>query len=332
MATSLTGLHIVRKRLKSGDRFYVYAWRSGPLIHTQDGTRPAITSELTDKATDARRRHGPKDDIEALVDLYRESPAYLNLAPATQTDYRLWLDRISHRFGRVKLHMVMPELRPHILLWRDELADTPRAADRGVKMLGTLFAWALERGLVNDNPARGVRSLHKVNRADLIWEARHWKAVEGLPEPILKVLRLASLTGLRQGDLLRLTWEQVGKHDIETTAQKTRSRVVIPLYPELRAELGRKGKQTGVILKSVTDQPWTPSGFRTAWQRNRPKGFDRTFHDLRGTFVTTLAAKGMPDQDIAYIVGWTTDQVAAIRRRYVDRARVAKRIAKRMKG
>jgi integrase len=327
LAATSTGLHIVRKRLKSGERFYVYAARGGPCILVQDGARPVIDRKLLDKAAEALRHSAPGDNIDALLDAYRASPAFTDRAPATQLDYRLWLNRISSRFGKVPIRLI-PELRAEILLWRDELADTPRAADRGVKMLQTVLRWALDRGLVTDNPARDMRSLHRSNRADLIWEPRHWKAVADVPPAVHRVLELGKLTGLRQSDLLRLSWEHVGKLDIELTAQKTHSRVVIPIYPELRKALGKRG--SGAVLRNMSGKPWTPSGFRTAWQRARPEGFDRTFHDLRGTFVTTLAERGFSDQELAYFTGWTTEKVAAIRQRYVDRARVARKMARRI--
>lgn len=326
MATS-TGLHLVRKRLKNGERWYVYAARGGPCILVQDGARPEINRALLDKASEACRHAGPGNDIDALLDAYRASPAYTDRADATRRDYRLWLDRISSRFGKVPLSLVS-RLRPEILLWRDEMADTPRAADRSVKTMQTVLRWGIDRGLVADNPARDLRSLHRVNRADLIWEDRHWKAVETIPPAVHRVLRLGSLTGLRQSDLLALSWEHIGKHDIELTAQKTKSRVVIPMHPALRTELGRRGK--GAVLRNASGNSWTPSGFRTAWQRARPDGFDRTFHDLRGTFVTMLATAGFSDQELAYITGWTTDKVASIRQRYVDRARVARKMSRRI--
>lgn len=286
-----------------------------------------VNRALLDRAADARKHKGQGDNIDALLDAYRASPAFNDRADATRRDYRLWLDRISLRFGKVPLAMI-GDLRPEILLWRDEMADTPRAADRSVKTLQTVLRWGIDRGLVNHNPARDLKSLHKVNRADMIWEDRHWQAVKDVPAPVHRVLRLGSLTGLRQSDLLALSWENIGRHDIEVTAQKTKARVVIPLHPELKAELGKRGK--GAVLRNASGNAWTPSGFRTSWQRSRPKGFDRTFHDLRGTFVTKLASIGFSDQELSYITGWETEKVAAIRQRYVDRARVARKMARRI--
>ena len=50
-----SGLHIVRRRRASGDRWYVYAKRGGPLIHCVDGDRPVVTDDLRAKAKAAAR-------------------------------------------------------------------------------------------------------------------------------------------------------------------------------------------------------------------------------------------------------------------------------------
>jgi len=95
-------LHVVRKTLKSGSRFYVYAWRGGPQIHVQDGARPIVTNDILDKAREARMQ-GNGDyagSFEVVIDEYLESPEFARLAEVTKDDYRRWLTRISVRFGR----------------------------------------------------------------------------------------------------------------------------------------------------------------------------------------------------------------------------------------
>ena len=93
-------LHIVPKKRKSGKRYYVYAWRGGPQIHVQDIEPPVVDDALMDKAAKARATfsdsHGT---FEEIISAYRASPEYTGRRPSTKKDYRLWLDRISERFG-----------------------------------------------------------------------------------------------------------------------------------------------------------------------------------------------------------------------------------------
>lgn len=214
------------------------------------------------------------------------------------------------------------------MAWRDSMSETPRAADRAIGTLATVLSWAYDRGLVSQNAAKGIKHLHKTNRADLIWEPHHWQAVEGIAPHIKRALVLASLTGLRQGDLLNLQWEQIGPDYIATTTAKTGGEAVIPMHDELKRALMGPGK--GHVLLNSRAQPWTSSGFQSSWRKAMPEGFDRKFHDLRGTFVTRLAIAGFTDSEIADVIGWTAERVASIRARYVDRARVAKARAEKL--
>jgi integrase len=337
--TNTSALPIVRKVLADGRvRFYVYAHRGGPLIHTQDRIKPRITPELLTKAERATGRIA-RDNLDKVIDLYRDSPEFTSKAPKTQEDYRQRLNQCSAEFGRVPLRLV-PDLSPAIIRWRDSMADTPRAADRCVGMLHTVIRWGKRRGLIKgDNPAADLGKLHRANRADLIWEERHWEAVNAtkpdgapmVPGYVHRVLTLASLTGLRIGDLLSLRWEHVHEGYIALTTSKSRHRTeaIIPLHPDLaRFFIGPPWR--GEILRNSEGEPWKLEAWKSAWGRAKPEGFDRRGHDLRGTFATRLMIAGFTDGEIAMILGWETDRLAALRARYVDRGRVVRAMAARL--
>jgi integrase len=178
-----------------------------------------------------------------------------------------------------------------------------------------------------ENPAADIPRLHKANRADLIWEQRHWDAVASAPGYIYRALLLGSLTGLRLGDLLRLAWEDIEDGYIALRTAKTGGEAIIPLHPDLARFLTGPGR--GAILRNTRGQPWTLDGFETSWRKARPVGFDRRLHDLRGTFATRLMIAGFSDAEIAIVLGWETKRISALRARYVDRSRVAKAMAAR---
>jgi len=332
--SNTSGLHIVAKRLASGERFYVYAWRGGPCIHTQDRYRPAITPQLLAKAA-AARGHTAPDGVDAIIDAYRASPEFAAKSPVTQKEYRQRLDQISAQFGRVPARLI-PDMGPQIVKWRDDMASTPRAADRCVGMLHTVIRWGKQRGHIKgDNPAADVPHLHKANRTELIWEPRHWEAVAALntdgtpkvPGHVRRVLTLGSLTGLRIGDLLRLRWEDLRDGYIALSTKKTGAEAIIPLHPDLARFLTGPGR--GVILRTSRGEPWTVDGWQSSWRAAKPKGFDRKVHDLRGTFATRLMIAGFNDHEIAMVLRWGADRIAALRARYVDRGRVVRAMAER---
>ena len=333
--SNTSGLAIVGKRLADGRvRYYVYAHRGGPLIHTQDRVKPRITPELIAKAHRATGKIA-RDNLDRVIDAYRDSPEFASKADKTKADYRQRLDQCSEQFGRVPLRLVH-ELGAEVIKWRDGMAATPRAADRCVGMLHTVIRWGKQRGYIRgDNPAADVPHLHKANRADLIWEPRHWEAVEALdkdgkhkvPGHIRRVLALGSLTGLRIGDLLRLAWEDLEDGCIALTTAKRGAEAVIPLHPDLDRFLTGPGR--GAILRTSRGEPWTVDGWQSSWRAAKPAGFDRRVHDLRGTFATRLMIAGFSDMEIAMILGWGADRIAALRARYVDRGRVVRAMSER---
>ena len=106
----------------------------------------------------------------------------------------------------------------------------------------------------------------------------------------------------------------------------------IPIFPELRAWLDALPHQKGPLLLNSRGKGWTTSGLESVFQRQKPDGFDRTMHDIRGTFVTWLAIKGLTDEEISRIVGWTAKRVSGVRARYVDEARVIVSLVDRLSG
>ncbi|GAM07313.1 hypothetical protein MBENS4_4309 [Novosphingobium sp. MBES04] len=62
----------------------------------------------------------------------------------------------------------------------------------------------------------------------------------------------------------------------------------------------------------------------------KESGVKVNLHDLRGTFATRCMIAGLTDQEIADILGWNTKDVAFIRLKYVDQARVVVAMAERI--
>lgn len=331
----MTGLHVVRKARGGLDRWYVYAWRGGPCIHVADGKRPVITPEIQDKAATERLRAsaGGERTLDKVIDAYRASPEFERLAEPTKRDYRRWLDRISERFGPAPIGAFAdPRMREKIILWRDRWASQPRTADKATVMLATLLGWAVEHGIIAVNVAAGIKTLHRVNKADQVWERRNFRAMVKAPAHLRDALKLAAFTGLRLGDLVALDWSHVGDKAIVVVTKKRKGRAVIPITPTLRRLLDKRDHREGAVLRNSRGAAWTESGLGSVFQKAKPEGFDRTMHDLRGTFVTWLATKGLTDDEIARIVGWTARRVADVRARYVDEARVVVSLVERLKA
>lgn len=336
------GLHVTKKRLTTGVRWYVYAWRGGPCVYQCNGVKPTITKEIIADAAEARReaRSAPESVLARLISDYKGSPEFARLADSTQRDYRRSLDRIDDEFGGALLELFNDrKLRGDIIEWRDGWQGQPRTADKLSVMFGTLLEWALERGRVAINVAAGITTLHEANRSEIVWEQVHWDAMQqtdGSGKPyasaeLMTALKFASMTGFRLSDLVAVEWEHVKQQAIIFITAKRKRRVVIPIFPELRVFLEALPHRAGPILRNSFGKPWTASGLGGVYQKAKNKaGIDVHIHDLRGTYATWLCVKGLTDDEVGRAVGWSPKIIAELRARYVDEARVVVSIVERL--
>ena len=349
----IKGLYITCNR-KPGKpvRWYVYAWRGGPLLMKKEGgERPKIGAAeiaLYQKAL-ADRTSSPAGTMAALADHYRKSQEWKALAPSTRRNWDIVVDRIVARWGKSPVSIWSdPRMVTKVIAWRDGAAETPRAADNGITVLRHLLEWARLRGRVTVNVAAGIPRLYQGGeRAEIIWTADDIACFrKSASQPVQDAIELACLTGLRRADLVTLTWDHVGDTAIILTAQKSsrkkRRRVVIPitsalraLLAELRARPRKDGTQT--VLVNSFGEGWSADGLGQRIIAARDKadirhsdGRKKHLHDCRGTFATNLILAGLTDQEAAGILGWAPERVANIRHVYVDRERVIVALADRL--
>ncbi len=193
--------------------------------------------------------------------------------------------------------------------------------------------------------------------------ARRSKWREDRPEPneppvIVLALMLACYSGLRREDLVNLTWRDIGPNAITVRARKSARRaktakkkapppVVIPRTAELNAVLtlldpgDEKRAERPWVLVNSRRKKWTPDGLSStffkvrdaanggngiAHQPQEPADAEpvaKTLHDARGSFVTHMRCNGFSKDEVAEMVGWTTDDVDRVAKRYADAERIA---------
>jgi integrase len=212
--------------------------------------------------------------------------------------------------------------------WRNQWTDKPRTADYGLQVLSRVLSHAVDPlGQIAANPCEGVKQLYSGNRCELIWtDAEIAQIKKTCSAEIANAVDLASHTGLRLGDLLRLSWGHIQNDAliIATGKSKHRREAIIPLYNSLNDVIGRIPKRSTVILTNSRHRPWTRDGFGSAFNKaKKAAGLANTdlhFHDLRGTAATRFYVAGLSERVIAEIMGWEEGHVAGIIRRYVGRA------------
>jgi integrase len=318
-------------------RTYWYAWRRGPRLRGEPGTPEFLISYQ--EALESRHIPDP-GRFRSLVTLYKASADYKRLAPSTLRNWGPWLDRIADHFGDLRIAQFdRPEkIRPVLRRWRNRWADRPRAADYGMQVLSRVLGYAVDPlGRVASNPCEGIKQLYGGNRSDIIWtETDIARLKQTCSVEIAHAVDLAAHTGLRLGDLLRLSWSHVGEDAITIATGKSnhRRQAIIPLCDALRAVLAGIPKRSTTILTNRRHRPWTRDGFGSSFNKAKivasMADSDLHFHDLRGTAATKFYIAGLSERVIAEIMGWEEAHVARIIRRYVDRTAATKAIIRQL--
>jgi integrase len=323
-------------KVSAKGREYWYAWRGGPRLRGEPGSAQFMASY--NEAVE-NRRFPDTGCFYSLVALYRASPAYQGLAVSTRRNWGRWLDRIADYFGDLRIAQFdRPEkIRPVIRQWRSRWAGKPRTADYGMQVFSRVLSHAVELGKIAGNPCEGIKQLYTADRADIIWTVADIERIKASSNPqIGHAVDLAAHTGLRLGDLLRLSWSHVGTDDIVITTGKSKHRreAMIPLYNDLEAVLARIPKLSTTILTNGTGRPWSKAGFGSSFNKAKVAAGmaddDLHFHDLRGTAATRFYVAGLSERVIAEIMAWEEGHVARIIRRYVDRSAATQAIIRQL--
>lgn len=318
----------------SKGRDYYYAWRGGPRLLGAPGSPEFMASYADAWAS----RHTPDKSLFASVRMSYKTGPFLEIADSTRRVWKPWLDEIGRSFDPLLLRTFQhPEkIRPLIREWRNRFASKPRAADTGLQVLSVVIAHGIDpMGVIGVNPCDGLKRLYKSDRSDIIWLPEEIAALAKVaPAEVMHAINLAATTGLRQGDLLRLTWNCVKDDHIHLPATgKTGQEAVIPLYAELRAVLKTIPKRSPTVLTNSNGAPWgddtgSDKGkhFRKALTRAKKRLPEelaalrkKHFHDLRGTAATRFYLAGLDVRVIKEIMAWDEGTVDKIIRKYVGR-------------
>ncbi|MCW5692941.1 MAG: tyrosine-type recombinase/integrase [Pseudolabrys sp.] len=326
-------------KVKAKGHTYYYAWRGGPRLRGEPGT-PEFMASYNEAIED--RRTPDKSRFRFVVADYKASAEYRKLATSTREQWGKWLDRIAEYFGELRIAQFdRPEkIRPVIRRWRNQWAETPRTADYALQVLSRVIAHAVDPlGKIAGNPCEGIKHLYNNDRSEIIWtdaDVEHIK--KKCSDEIALAVDLAGHTGLRLGDLLRLSWSHVGDDAIVLATGKSRHRreAIIPLYGALRDVLARIPKRATTILTNSRRRPWTADGFGSSFNKAKiDAGLserDLHFNDLRGTAATKFYIAGFSMREIAETLAWEEENVEKIIRRYVGRAAAIKARIKKLEA
>lgn len=180
---------------------------------------------------------------------------------------------------------------PAIHKWHDARGEQSRTrANRERTVLFEAFRLGIKRGHARGNPVEYVDPHRETPRDRYVSDAE-FMAVYNKATPIVQAaMLLAAVTGLRQGDLLRLRRADFTDAGLTVKTRKTGQPLVFAWTEGLRravmAAVDARDFIPLVLLSTENGKPYTSSGFRSLWHKaivdaipDKAKRF--TFNDLR---------------------------------------------------
>lgn len=180
-------------------------------------------------------------------------------------------------------------------------------ANREVALLKKMFSWAVDKGLVKENPARKIKMFSEKDTArDRVLSPKEEERLfPELPGNLRLFVFTALHTGLRLGELLGLAWASVDFERKRIKIERTKSKRArfVGLNSALTAQLESLKQAQKEKTRFVF--PFARRSVRTGFENacRNAKIEDFTFHDLRRSFGTRLLEKGVNIVTISRLYG-----------------------------
>jgi integrase len=266
----------------------------------------AIVRQGRDPAGEERRTRAAErrlPSVAAFADEYLERHAKPNKR-SWREDERLLRHDVLPAIGDLRIDTVA---RRDIVLLLDAIRDrgAPVVANRALTMTRRMFAFAVERAVIEASPSAGVRASRESSRERTLSDdeiSRLWAAAAPGSlhiEPSTRIaLRLLLLTGARASEVCGASWDEINIRAAEWVIPATRTKN----GREHRIPLSKPAMEIVQEAAALRTGPWllpargdeghvTPSGVLQAVQRIISPGV--TVHDLRRTTATGLQRLGI---------------------------------------
>jgi integrase len=256
-------------------------------------------------------------------------------APLTQVEHRRAILRLRAVFGKLSITAIRPQL-----IYQYAAKSVSRTQGRReIRVFSHVYTKAVEWGLIDRHPFKGeVRLQGETPRTRYIedWELEECLKLEskrksGSVLMIQAYIRMKLLTGLRRGDLLRLTMDALRGDGIHVlprkTAHTTGKRIIIEWSPALEAavmmakearpiDLGKYlfcNRRGECYFDEVKD---TASGWNSMWQRFMDRVLKETAvkerfteHDIRAKSASDAETLEHAQRLLAHADSKITDRV-----------------------
>lgn len=319
--------HLQRQTTRHGKLIWYVRIGRGPKIRIRGEYGSAEFNAAYHAAVSGDKPVAPgspaKDTLAWLIGLHRKSGYYTSKAAAT----RKKRDQIFNQAIKVAGKYPARSIDKAVI---EEGRDKrkPFQARHFVHTMRSLFQWAIDSKLLEDDPTSGV-AVTKPNKAGIKpwtdadiakFEAR-WP--RGTRERVM--FDIFIYTGLRIGDVAILGRQHVRDGTIAIDTEKNETRVTIPILAPL-AETLRKGPCGDLaFVASKSGRPILKNSLGNAFhQACKAAGVNKSAHGIRKAAATHAADQGATEAELEAIFGWTGGQMASHYTREANRKQLAR--------
>lgn len=224
-------------------------------------------------------------------------------APRTQKDNLSELKNIKSVFAKTIPSSIKPK---HIYAYMDARGTSSKVrANREKSLLSNIFSYMIRWGVLETNPCKEVKAFPEKPR-DRYVEDWEYKEVLGLASHVMQAaMEIAVITGMRQGDILKLKYSDLTEIGVPITQSKTGKKQIFQWTTSLRNAIKlsrlqiRHAASVAHIIANERGQGYTSNGFKSNWQRLMNKSLIETKLKKRFTFHDLRAKAGSDAEDNA---------------------------------
>ena len=267
--------------------------------------------------------------LNSLIYTYTHSNEYRRLAPNTKKDYDYRLSIIEKWGGTVPLEGITRKAVK--VLW-EKLAETSQwKANATIRVLRLLLEFAVQIGDLTINPA-AKPGLAEIAPRSVVWTPEEIDAFVEKADTlgyfnVGTAIMLAAYLAQREGDILKLRWEDYQNGGFYIHQNKTRAYIWVPVHPLLKMRLEKYPNHSGLVVRSDLDgRQYSKDAFvgrftliRREVVKKIPEAQRCKFMDLRRTAIVRLAEAGCTEAQISAVSGHKIDTCRRILETYLPR-------------
>ena len=325
-------IEAIRKIPKTGKWEFDYKDLKGKR-HTKKGFKTKAEAKAAQKKFNEETEKGlcptnPKMTFKEAGEMFTRLHIEVNCKHSTIIGYKGYFkNHLYPFFGDIKLDEITPILVKEFIKEKVETGRTNSTVNKYIKLMREVYSFMIDNGVISRNPLARIKAL-KETKNDKI-RALSTEEVQALLNKTKVVypdfyplLFTAIFTGMRQGELLGLTWDSINwiKMKIKVDKNYTHGRVGTTKtnqirYVDISKELARILKEWRLAcpngeynLVFPNNQGQYQDAQNMLKRRFKPSlqraGIDDIrFHDLRHTYASLLLAQGAPMKYVQHQLG-----------------------------